>query len=54
MGNALIQPEIFVIFLALLIGSTEIDKRSASEELKLNWKLFSDIGLLNKDPKSLY
>jgi hypothetical protein len=55
MRNALIQTEIFVIFLALLIGSTERDGgKSASEELKLNWNLLSDIGLLNKDPKSMY
>jgi hypothetical protein len=38
----------------LLIGSTERDGgKPASEELKLNWNLLSDIGLLNKDPKSM-
>jgi hypothetical protein len=37
MLNALIQTEIFVIFLALLIGSTERDGgKPASEELKLS------------------
>ena len=55
MRNTVIQTEIFVIFLALLIGSTERDGgKPASEELKLNWNLLSDIGLLNKDPKSMY
>jgi hypothetical protein len=55
MRNAVIQTEIFVIFLALLISSTERDGgKPASEELKLNWNLLSDIGLLNKDPKSMY
>lgn len=55
MRNALIQTEIFANFLDLLIGSTERDGgKPASEELKLNWNLFSDIGLLNKDPKSMY
>jgi hypothetical protein len=55
MQNALIQTEIFVIFLALLIGSTERDGgKPALEELKLNWNLLSDIGLLNKDLKSMY
>jgi hypothetical protein len=55
MRNAFIQAEIFVIFLALLSGSTERDGgKPASKELKLKWNLFSDIGLLNKDPKSMY
>ena len=55
MRNALIQTEIFAIFLALLIGSTDRDGgKPASDELKLNWNLLSDVGLLNKDPKSMY
>ena len=55
MRNALIQTEIIVIFLALLIGSTERDGgKPSSEKLKLNWNLLSDIGLLNKDPKLMY